>query len=272
MITGLAVSNIAWDARDDDAITTVLRRHGVAAIEVAPTKKWERPLEAAKSEVVAYRREWEARGFKIVALQSLLYGRADLQLFGDGDGLRKYLIGIIRLGETLGARALVFGSPKNRIRGTMPFHDAVSRAADFFRAIAPIAEEAGATLCFEPNPPEYGCDFVTTIHEAVSLARFVDHPGFCVQGDLGELTYESHGTRHVGEVIKRAAPYIGHFHVSEPELAEIGTGDADVAGALRGLAGSSYAGPVSIEMKQSALDGVERAVKLVNRYLDAAPT
>ena len=275
MTLRLAVSNIAWEPREDDAVATMLRERGVTGVEIAPTKRWEKPLEASKSELLAYRREWEARGLEIVALQALLFGRPDLQLFAPGDALRDYLIGIIGVGEALGAKALVFGSPKNRVRGDMAFDRAVAAAAEFFHSLAHTAHDAGTAICFEPNPPEYGCDFITTVDEAVTLSRFVHHAGFRVQGDLGALEFEQQahpGARELAEKIRRAAPYFGHFHISEPNLVEIGTGDADVAGAMRGLASSSYRGWVSIEMKQTDTAGVGRALDVVRRYLPAAPT
>lgn len=270
MIRGLAVSNIAWSANDEQRVCEFLRARGVEAVELAPTKRWEKPLQATTEELKEYRAEWEKRGFRIVALQALLYGRPDLQLFGDANAMREYLVGIIRVGGALGAKALVFGSPKNRLRGSMAFGEAITIAAEFFRSIAPIAEDAGTTICFEPNPAEYGCDFVTTIHEAISLARFVDHPAFRVQGDLGELTYEFHEHRGLSEVVKRAAPYLGHFHLSEPDLLEVGAGGADLVGGLEGLTSSSYSGWVSIEMKETSFESLQRSVKVVQRYLDAS--
>src|SRR5947209_7235161 len=86
----LAASNIAWEPRDDDAVGELLRERDVTGVEIAPTKRWEKPLEVSKSELHAYRREWEARGFEIVALQALLFGRPDLQLFAPGNALKDY--------------------------------------------------------------------------------------------------------------------------------------------------------------------------------------
>src|SRR5690348_7446484 len=79
----LAVSNIAWMPEEDDAVAEVLCREGVGGVEIAPTKWRERPLHASAGDVAAFRRTWEDRGLPIVSMQSLLYGRPDLQLFGD---------------------------------------------------------------------------------------------------------------------------------------------------------------------------------------------
>src|SRR5205823_8379380 len=81
----LAVSNLAWPVESDPAAADLLSRHGIRAIEIAPTKIWPRPAEATEGDVVAYRSFWERRGFQIMALQALLFGRPDLMFFGDAD-------------------------------------------------------------------------------------------------------------------------------------------------------------------------------------------
>src|SRR5258706_14888061 len=111
-----AASNIAWDPAEDDAVATVLRDAGFTGVEIAPTKRWESTIEATKREIAAYKAEWMKRGLGIVALQSLFYGRADLQLFGNQIGrraMREYMMALIEMASGLGAYALVFGSPKN---------------------------------------------------------------------------------------------------------------------------------------------------------------
>jgi len=119
----LAVSNLAWEPDQDDKIAKLLRSEHVTGIEIAPTKWRPRPLEATAADVAAYRRAWDDRGLTIVSLQSLLFGRPDLQLFGD-DTVRRamldYLRGMVDLAVALGAGVLVFGSPKNRLRGELP--------------------------------------------------------------------------------------------------------------------------------------------------------
>ena len=66
----LAISNIAWDPVDDDAIVDVLAREGVTGIEIAPTKWRDHPFDATAAEVAAYRDSWEMRGLRIVAAAS----------------------------------------------------------------------------------------------------------------------------------------------------------------------------------------------------------
>src|SRR5262249_10884654 len=159
---------------------------GVTGVEIAPTKWHGSPLEATARQIALYRRTWEDRGQRIISLQSLLFGRPDLQLFGAtqaklGDFLRR----MIDLGAALGAHALVFGSPKNRVRGDLGPVEAMAIAVDFFREIGEHAAAQDVVLCIEANPPEYGCDFVTTTAEAIVLCDEINNRGIGINGDLG---------------------------------------------------------------------------------------
>ena len=263
----LAVSNIAWDAAEDETVAALLRVEGVSAIEVAPTKWRERPLKASPREIAEYRARWQDLGLEIVALQALLFGRPDLQLFGDTRrALADYLRGTIDLGVALGARAFVFGSPKNRLRGSMSEVDATGIAVDFFREMGDHASAHGAVLCIEANPPEYGCDFITTTAEAVTLCTVINNLGIGVNGDLGGMTIDGEDPR---ATIESAAGVLAHFHASEPQLVELGA-EADHDSASAGLASIAYPGWVSIEMKSggspSNVESVGRAVRLAKAW------
>ena len=244
----LAISNIAWLPDEDDVVAELLHREGITGIEIAPTKWRERPLEASNGDVLAYRETWETRGLPIVSLQSLLFGRPDLQLFGDDSSravLLDYLRRIIDLAAALGARALVFGSPKNRVRGSLSLHDAGLIASDFFRALGDHAASREVVFCIEANPPTYGCDFITTTAEAVELCKLVAHPAIRVNADLGGMTISG---ENVGREVRAADEFIGHFHASEPQLGELGVG-ADHTVAARALDEIGYRHWVSIEMR-----------------------
>ena len=168
----LALSNIAWQPEHDDTVVEIMQESGITGVEIAPTKIWPRPLEVTESEALRYRAHWESRGIAIVALQSLVFGRPDLEVFGT-DAKRnefiEYLTGIMRLGRWLGAGPHIFGSPKNRKRGAKDRETAHAIAAPFFAELGRRAEDMGVFLCIEPNPEVYDCDFVTTADDTISL-------------------------------------------------------------------------------------------------------
>lgn len=252
----LAISNIAWDPSEDVLVAEAMRRHEVDGVEIAPTTRWPRPLEASEEDARALRAFWNDRGIRVVALQALLYGRPDLVVFGDTEARSAtlaYLDGIARLGSWLDARVLVFGSPKNRAAGALPPERAQEIALEFFAAAGASAASHGVVLCIEPNPPAYGCDFVTTAAEGLALVERVGSPGFGLHLDAAGMHLACDPTV---ETLERCAGALCHFHVSEPRLGPIGEpgqgGERGVDHALLGstLAGLGYDGRCSVEMRR----------------------
>lgn len=247
----LAASNIAWDPGEDDAVGRVLREHGFTGVEIAPSKRWESPIDATPGEIEAYREGWENRGLQVVAMQALLFGRPDLQLFGSETGrraLREYLTALIEMAQGLGARALVFGSPKNRKRGSLPLDDATAIAVEFFRGIGAVAASRDCVICIEPNPTAYDCDFINTTAEAVALCERIASRGVKVNGDAGAMATNGEDP---SETIAASFDWLGHFHASEPGLAEVSNGEVHRAAAAA-LRARSWTGWVSIEMRAPA--------------------
>jgi sugar phosphate isomerase/epimerase len=262
----LAASNIAWAPAEDEAVAAVLSTAGFTGVEIAPTKRWESPIEATKRDIAEYRAVWEKRGLRVVAMQSLLFGRSDLQLFGTTvarRALREYLTSLIEMAAGLGATALVFGSPKNRQRKAVPMDEAMAVAAEFFREIGAVAMSRRCVVCIEPNPPAYECDFINTTAEAIALCEMIGSRGVRVQGDIGAILSMQEDP---GSAVRLAGPLLGHFHVSEPALAEITNVGANEAVASA-LTECRYSGWVSIEMRAvssgSRVSAMERAAASV---------
>lgn len=267
----LAVSNIAWPAGCDSAAAELLRRHGATGVEIAPTMVWPKPLDASEAEIRAHRAFWEQRGLSVVALQALLFGRPDLTLFETTERRERtfaYLDRIMWIGELLGAGVLVFGSPKNRRIGERPLIEAHTEAVEFFRRIGDRATRRQLVFCIEPNPPEYGCDFIATTAEGAKLVAAIGHPGLGLHLDAGGLALSGETAADAGMVRPR------HFHISEPHLKPIGTGGAPHAKYAADLHELRYDGWRSIEMRRPEVgwevalnDGLTKAVE---RYFPRA--
>jgi sugar phosphate isomerase/epimerase len=264
----LAVSSIAWDAEDEPEILALFGREDVSGVELAPTKWRANPLEATRAEVLGLRNRWRDAGLTIVSLQSLLAGHPDLQLFGDATSrgaLHDLLVRTMDFAWQVGAGALVFGSPRNRLRGALSVEEATTIAADFFRTLAPAAAERGCVVCLEANPAVYGGDFLLATAEATGLARRIAHPAIGVNVDLGTMILN--GEDPHAEIVAAGA-LIGHVHVSEPQLAEIGESPLHrVAGDA--LASIAYPYWVSIEMRAvgpgNNVPAIGRAIRSVER-------
>jgi sugar phosphate isomerase/epimerase len=149
---------------------------------------------------------------------------------------------VLDLAGALGAKAAVFGSPKNRLRGDIPATEADEIAAEFFSGLGPVLQRNDVILTLEPNAPAYGADYLIRYADVVRLASLVDSPWIQPQIDTGCLAMVGDDT--VAGVRFRAP---GHVHVSAPYLGlpPDGMDHTAVADALRS---QSYAGWVVLEM------------------------
>ena len=263
----IAFSNLAWPAADDRTALPLLVDAGVTLLEVAPTRLWDEPLAQDAHEVAAARATVEAAGLRIVALQSLLFQRPELQLFGSAEarrGLHDHLVGMAELAGRLGATRLVFGSPGNRRRGDLPVEQADEIGVEFFAGLGRAAAERGVCFVVEANPTVYGCDWLSDAVASTAFVRPVDSPGVRLHLDTACMALA--GDDAV-ERVREGADLLAHVHASAPQLGAVGPdGPVDhdkIAAALRDV---GYAGHVSVEMlaqPDDALGAVRRAANYV---------
>lgn len=246
----LAVSNIAWHAVEDDRVFEVLGEEGVDAIEIAPTRSFPDPVGLTQDEARRAAAQLADRGLEVVAFQSLLFGRDDLTIFASSvqrERTSAHLERFIDLAGWMGASRLVFGSPRNRrVPSSMDAAEAFDIATNFFRPLAKRANAAGTIFCIEPNPREYGCNFVTDADQGASLVEAVDHPGFGLHLDAAGMTLS--GEDLVVSVESHGA-VLRHFHASALHLGDLENTVVDHPAAAAGLRSIRYDGVVSIEMR-----------------------
>ncbi len=147
-------------------------------MEITPGKLLHEKIN--KEEVFKYKHFWNKKGIEIVAMQALLYGHPELKIFEDEKTREKTLEHFkkcIDLGALLGIKALVFGSPKNRNIPDQAKKDHRKIAMDFFDRIGTYASSKKIFFCIEPNPKEYGTNFICTTQEAFNFVRALDNTG-----------------------------------------------------------------------------------------------
>ncbi|SEK25126.1 Sugar phosphate isomerase/epimerase [Blastococcus sp. DSM 46786] len=257
----LAFSNLAWPAELDPAILPGLHARGFESLEVAPTRLWSDPLAQPADEVARVRAQIESSGLRITALQSLLFQRPELQLFGNDEareGLYEHLVGMARLAAALGATRLVFGSPGNRRRGDLPVAQADEIAVELFARLGAVAADLGVCFCIEANPEAYKCDYLTDAVASTAFVRSVDSPGVRLHLDTACMLLAGDDAP---ERVRAGADVLAHVHASAPQLGVVGgDGPVDhgpVSDALRSV---GYTGHVSVEMLPPGGDDLTGAV------------
>ena len=266
----LAISNIAWDITEDDAVAELLQCYGVDAIDIAPGKYFPQPANATLEEISAIKAWWSKRGIEIKGMQALLFGTSGLNVFGSvesQDALLQHLDGVCRIGAGLGAPRLVFGSPKNRDRSGLSDAETESVAFSFFNRLGDIAASYGVIICLEPNPICYGANYMTTSAETAQVVSHIAHPAIRMQFDTGALAINN---ENPALVLQDCAHLIGHVHASEPNLLPLGDGGTDHWKMFTALVHHLPNHLVSIEMvatkDESHLVSIERALNFATEH------
>ena len=245
----LAVSNIAWSPDENDIVFPILNKMDVKGIEIAPTTLWPNPTKVTPSEIENIKKYFFKAGFTIPAAQALLFNHPELTIFSD-ENVRQdtlgYLKSLCNICAKLGIPRMVFGSPKNRQKGNLSFNQALEIASNFFFDLADYISPLGIVLCLEPNPADYGCDFILNIPDAITLIKQVNHPNFQLQLDTSSIFLNREDPY---QAIPNCIQFIRHCHISEPFLGLIGAAGNDHKAIAQNLQMFSYREWISIEMK-----------------------
>lgn len=255
----LSMSNIAWEVDEDEQMAEILQQAGLQFVDLAPGKYFPNPEATSAGDVARVRDAWGARGFQVWGLQALLFGSTDLNLFADGDdAMFNRLCCVCDIAAGLGARTLTFGSSRQRDRSGLEDSAADRLATKFFRRLGDKAVQAGVTICLEPNPAIYDCNYLTHTDEAAEAVLRIDHPAVRLQLDVGAIALNGEDPT---AVIERWAALIGHVHASEPQLVTLGDGGAPHAAAGAALSRVRPDVVVTIEMAASTTEPHSSAVK-----------
>lgn len=231
----------------------LLQTLGVAEVEIAPLRAVTDPGAPDPAQAAAYRQFWQGHGIQIRAMQALLFGCEGAALFEDAAQRQRLvarLTGVIELAARLGARRLVFGSPGQRKRGSRVEAELAAIATEVFGGLGHLAARDDICLCIEPNPPVYGCDWVTTASEGAAIVRAVGEPGFGLHLDTAGMWLAGDDGP---QAVSAFMDVLRHVHLSAPQLGPVQRGgDVSHGAVLSALAAAGYDQTVSIEMRALA--------------------
>jgi D-psicose/D-tagatose/L-ribulose 3-epimerase len=219
----LSISNIAWSGLGTNQVAqrSQLTQNKISFVELAPALTWENPDNVDTKQNLKIRDFWHSSGVSISALQSLFFGRPELQLFGD-EVIRKdmseYIWKLANSAAELGAPVLVFGSPTNRRKGEMSKSEADSIAIDFFSEINHKIEGLNVVIAIEPNPTSYLADYLVCPSEVLDLLQRLNCKNIRMNFDLACTVL---GNEDPVEMLNTSLEHVAHIHISEPNLEPI---------------------------------------------------
>jgi D-psicose/D-tagatose/L-ribulose 3-epimerase len=265
----ISISNIAWDVARDDDVAKVLNDYAVPYIDIAPPKYFEIPSQTEEKQILEVKHYWNSMGIEPIGMQALLFGTTGLNVFGSGktqDLLLQHLTHICRIGSTLGAKKLVFGSPKNRDRSHLDDNQTLKIAVDLFSRLGAIAENYGVVICLEPNPECYQANFMTNSIDTANIVREVNHANIRMQLDIGAMHINNEDP---AKIIKSVATIIHHIHISEPKLAPLNKDNPYHKKAAEAIQTYLPEMPMTIEMltsnSNSSIQQICNAIELIQQ-------
>lgn len=271
----LSISNIAWLPKEKSKVYRFLNKEKIEGIEIAPKlllHDIKDIFKLNKKETTRYLKELKKYNLKIVSMQSLFFEAKDCYLFQSTkqrNNFVNHLCRTIKLAKKLGIQNLVFGSPKNRIiPSDMKYNDAEKIAINVFKKIGKVAKMNNVYLSIEPNPKEYGTNFLNTIYQTYNFVKKVRSKNIKIILDAGEILMNSENKK-IESIIKKCINLINHVHISEPYLRLI-QNKKFFKKLISTLNKYNYEKWISIEMrsqKKNNYDNIVKTIKLVNSYL-----
>ena len=194
----LIISHLSWSI-NYELMMEQLSLFGIHQYEIAINKYFNMPINEIDISSVNYNKN-------IYSIQSILYPLTE-NIFNDK--YKNYLYKTIDVCSILGAKIIVFGSPKNRnIAAEVDY-------INYFKDIGDYAAVKNIYFCIEPNSSKYSCTFVINSKEGNTLIDRVNSSGFKLHLDIGNMIMEDEDLLNC---IYRYKENIKHIHFSAPFL------------------------------------------------------
>ncbi len=219
---------------------------GYEGVEIAPFTFAESVATLDSATRAYIRQTARLHNLEIVGLHMLLWSPPGLHVAHPDPRVRKrtadYLVALVEFASDVGARLMVFGSPKQR--SSIAPHTPAESAQMWLDTLQPAlrrCEQVGVTILLEPLPET---DVVQRLSEAVALVQQANHPNLKTMLDVKSALAE---TSDVPALIRQYAPHIAHVHLNDSNLRAPGYGKTDFGPILRALREINYQGWCSLE-------------------------
>src|SRR3989338_2099102 len=172
----IAISNIAWQIDEDAKIFEVLASLNIHNLEISPFRASADPFIISQEHARSFQNQLSFYGIQVIAVQALLFRHPELVIFKKKvtrEKTMEHLVRVINFAHYVGAKTVIFGSPKNKCRGEMAYESALDLAVDFFGRLSRVSEEKGITFCLEPTPETFGADFIRNTKEAMEVIQAI---------------------------------------------------------------------------------------------------
>ena len=257
MVNNLAISLLALDKKKNlDIFLSILKSESIKFIEL-PILKIFKDYEFKKKKFLNFKKKLNNYSIKICSLQSLFYGKENLNIFKkeDSQKILNHLKKVIRIAKFFGATNLIFGSPKNRVISVKNKQRQLKIAFKLFKKIGNLCKKNKIYFTIEPNSKYYGCNFINNIRQALSLVRYINSDNFLINVDTGNIFLENENLCNY----KKKSKFFKNFQISEKNLDDIRLTKCNHAKILKKFETSNSI--ISLEMMSQKVSNLKSQIK-----------
>ena len=155
-------------------------------------------------------------------------------------------------------------SAVGKLTGTSRTAEEWNRAVSGLKELGKVAQDLGVRIALEPLN-RFETYFLNTAEDAVALVQEVDNPFVGIHLDTFHMNIEE---KCLYEAIKKAGPYLYHFHTCENDRGTPGEGHVEWNDVFQALREVNYRGALVIE---SFVPGVKEIARAASIWRPLAP-
>jgi sugar phosphate isomerase/epimerase len=258
----LAISNLAWEKKDNHKLIKYLKTQNISFLEYSPYKLF--LFHKTFQEIIKF---YKKKKIKLYSMQSVFFNEKNYFIFGNNFERELFfnkLKNKINLASRLGTKIIVFGSPITRKVFNLTKSQQYRIAYNLFKKIATLCKKKKIIFCFEANPKIYGCEFINTTKEAFKFVKIINNEYFKINLDLGTIIYNK---ENYNEFIRKNVKYIGHVQLSVPGLSSLKKYYYKIYKFLKTLKILKYSEVISIEMLNLNFNLIKKDIIFVKKLL-----
>ncbi len=197
-----------------DSFLYVLKKNSIRYIEVPITKILPN-YKIDKKKISMFLNKISKYDIKISSVQAIFFQKK-LNVLEENDHAEtiKHLNKIILITKLLKTKNIIFGSPKNRIKGSISNEKAFKIFKDLLSKIQKKLVKNNITFCIEPNSKHYGCDFILNSSQALKFLNYSKIRNLGINFDTGNALLENDKKK----ISKKNQKYFKNFQISEKNL------------------------------------------------------
>jgi hypothetical protein len=257
----LAISNLAWEKKDNGNLIKYLQTQGINFLEYTPYKLF--LFHKTYHEIIKF---YKKKNINLYSMQSLFFNEKNYYIFGNNFERKLFFNKLkhkINLASRLGTKIIVFGSPITRKTFGLTKRQQYNIAYNLFKKIATLCKKKKIVFCFEANPKIYGCEFINTTKEALKFVKIINNEYFKINLDLGTIIYNK---ENYLKLISKNINHIGHVQLSVPGLYSLKKYYKKIDKFLKALKMFKYCKTVSIEMLNLNFHLIKKDIIFVKNF------